>query len=121
MCSFFFLSRTIIEHRGESVFRFELEKMNATNRLDVLLNEPSTLNNRINQGTSIQPLSCLTFSEHDAYPSSILPPVIATTVPLPPRRDSSSMKHHRRRHHQIDHETDKQKTASTSAKFFHIG
>jgi hypothetical protein len=82
--------------------------MNATNRLDFLLNEPSTSSsNRINQETSIQPLSRLTFSERASYPSPILPSVIATTVPLPPRRDSSSMKHHRRRH-QID-QIDKQK------------
>jgi hypothetical protein len=79
--------------------------MNATNRLDFLLNEPL----RTNQETSIQPLSQLTFSERDSHPSTILPSVIATTVPLPPRRDSSSMKHHRRRHHHQIEQTDKQK------------
>jgi hypothetical protein len=81
-------------------------KMNATNRLDLLLNDTSISNNRMNQETSIQPLSKLTFPERDSYPSTVLPSVITTTLPLPPRRNSSSMKHHRRRQ-PID-QTDKQ-------------
>ncbi|CAF3492896.1 unnamed protein product [Rotaria socialis] len=86
--------------------------MNAINRLDVLLsdivkNEPSTSTNGINQETSIQPLSKLTFPQCDPYPSSVLPSGMVTTVPLPPRRNSSSLKHHhhhhrRRQHHHID-------------------
>jgi hypothetical protein len=71
--------------------------MNATNQFDVLKTQPSTSS----QGTSIQPLSRLTFSEYDLYPSSVLPSAITTSVPLPPRRDSSSLKHHRQ-HHQMD-------------------
>ncbi|CAF1593212.1 unnamed protein product [Rotaria magnacalcarata] len=84
--------------------------MNAINRLDVLLSdivksEPPTSINGINQETSIQPLSKLTFSQCDPYPSSVLPSGMVTTVPLPPRRNSSSLKHHhqrRRQHHHID-------------------
>src|SRR5579871_6163852 len=88
--------------------------MNATSRLDILLSgiiktQPSSsTSNGISQGTSIQPLSRLTFSERDSYPSSRLPSVIGITAPLPPRRDSSSMKHHHRRRYQIE-QTDKQK------------
>lgn len=83
-------------------------KMNAIDRLDILLSdilksEPSASTNGINQGTSIQPISKLTFPERNSYPSSILPSGIVTTVPLPPRRNSSSLKHH---HHRQPHHID---------------
>ena len=78
--------------------------MNATNRLALLINDPSNINNKImNHETSIQPKSQLTFPIQDSsHPSSILPSINAVTAPLVPRRDTSSLKHHRRRH-QIDH------------------
>ncbi|CAF0842809.1 unnamed protein product [Rotaria sp. Silwood1] len=88
--------------------------MNAINRLDVLLSdilktEPSTSTNGISQGAAKQPLSKLTFPEHNSYPSPVLPSGIITTAPLPPRRNSSSLKHHHHhRHHHID-QYDKQK------------
>ncbi len=86
--------------------------MDAMNRLDFLLsgilkNPPSASRNGIIQEIPIQSSSRVTFPERDSYPSTKLPPAIATTVPLPPRRDSSSMKHHRRRH-KID-QSDQQK------------
>ena len=46
------------------------------------------------QGTSLQPLSALTFAtERDYFPTLL----VSKAVPLPPRRDASSLKHHRRR------------------------
>ncbi|CAF0801215.1 unnamed protein product [Rotaria sordida] len=74
-------------------------KMNAINRLDILLSdilktEASTSTNGISQGASIQPLSKLTFSECKSYPSSVFSSAIIITVPLPPHRNSSSLKHH---------------------------
>ena len=55
------------------MINLDLDFYSNMNRIDCLMSPTSTSNNRISQGTSIEPLSRLTFSECDLYPSSVLP------------------------------------------------